>query len=186
MDFREVQVIARGGLGEVAIAEPFSTKLKGHGQYIAIKKLYPKTAESKQLIDAFFQEISLMFYFRDHPNIAKILGYMDKPHTIIMKFYEMGSLQAFLDNWQNVRYKSMALSFAKDIANGIWAFHKKGFCHSDIKTMNVLLDFDHQTRRIVCVLTDFGISKVVNDKSLLVAGFKVSFHPRRFNRRLLA
>ena len=60
MDFREVKVIARGGFGEISLAEPLSSKLRGHGKYIAVKKIHLTNTESTNLIEAFFQEISLM------------------------------------------------------------------------------------------------------------------------------
>ena len=44
--------------------------------------------------------------------------------------------------------------------------------HADIKPHNVLIDQDERTSSVFCVLTDFGISQVFSEKSLLVKAFR--------------
>jgi serine/threonine protein kinase len=50
--------------------------------------------------------------------------------------------------------------------------HDAGFVHCDLKPQNVLIDID-QYGMIFCCLTDFGITQIVDDSSLLVKDFQV-------------
>ena len=51
--------------------------------------------------------------------------------------------------------------------------HQAGFSHNDIKPGNVLLDVD-VNRKLMPVICDFGISRVINTNSLKVAAFNIS------------
>lgn len=59
-----------------------------------------------------------------------------------------------------------------DVATGIRDIHDAGFVHNDIKPANVLLEDD--SGKITALISDFGISKVVNEQVILVSGFSVS------------
>ncbi len=50
--------------------------------------------------------------------------------------------------------------------------HSKGVCHLDLKPENILLDKDEK-RKVYCVLTDFGISQIVNNNILKVKAFDI-------------
>ena len=66
----------------------------------------------------------------------------------------------------------MLIGFAQDVCMGLSIIHTKGLVHCDIKPQNILVEV-RQRDRLNCVITDFGISTIVDRTSLLVAEFKV-------------
>ena len=44
-------------------------------------------------------------------------------------------------------------------------------CHCDLKPGNILIDYDIDERRLYCVITDFGITQVFDNSSLLVYAY---------------
>eukprot|EP00158_Paraphelidium_tribonemae_P004884 Partr_v1_DN27031_c1_g1_i7_m28707 putative protein kinase kinase kinase len=122
-------------------------------------------------LETFLQEISIMQLLEAHPNIVKILGYTMSPPSIVMKLYPLGDLQHFLLNRSILKNKRMLLGFMQDISNGLSLIHRRGLVHCDLKLHNILLDT--MGNRIVCVISDFGITNVVAGHSLLVSQFTV-------------
>lgn len=49
--------------------------------------------------------------------------------------------------------------------------HSSGIVHLDIKPANILLDFDPHSGMLFSVLTDFGLSKIVDEQTLKVKAF---------------
>lgn len=98
-----------------------------------------------------------------------------------MKFYSYGSLQDLIHEpkkndltrgckWTSILVKNLAL----DLVVGLKFMHENGFAHCDFKSANVLIDYDAKDKRMFCVLTDFGIARVVTNDHLLVHHFRVN------------
>ena len=169
-DVRVTKQIAKGGFSAVSLGEALKISLKTFGNTVIIKKLTNVDGEnSERVLTLFYQEISIMSYLGQHPNIATLLGYCQKPYCIIMKFYPYGSLNTWIYDPDSPISKSLAISFGLDIAKGLQYMHSRGICHADVKPSNVLIDEVHG--RPSLVLTDFGIAQVFTAKSLLVAAF---------------
>eukprot|EP00158_Paraphelidium_tribonemae_P004880 Partr_v1_DN27031_c1_g1_i1_m28700 putative protein kinase kinase kinase len=166
--FRIGKLIAMGGCASLYVGDAFDDGLKTFGPQVVVKVC--KIGDSMKL-ETFLQEISIMQLLEAHPNIVKILGYTMSPPSIVMKLYPLGDLQHFLLNRSILKNKPMLLGFIQDIANGLSLIHRRGLVHCDLKLQNVLLDT--MGNRIVCVISDFGITNVVAGHSLLVSQFTV-------------
>ena len=171
IDVRVSQPIAKGGFSTVSIGQPLKASLRGHGDQVIFKQLTNiEDKDKEKVLKTFYQEIAIMAYLGDHPNIAKILGYCQNPPSLIMKFYPYGSLSQYLDNRENRLSKRGVIYFGLDISRGLAHMHSNGICHADIKPQNILLE-QIQGGRISLVLTDFGIAQVFNAKTLVVGAF---------------
>ena len=170
IDVRATVQIAKGGFSTVSLAEPLKVSLKGYGDQVIVKLLIDESHSNlEKLLATFYQEIAIMSFLGQHQNIAKLLGYCQKPYGLILKYYPYGSLNEWLEDPSNKMTTGYATSFGLDIARGLAHMHSKGICHADIKPHNILID---DVRGEMClVLTDFGIAQVFTAQSLLVGAF---------------
>lgn len=161
-DYQVDNEFASGGGGSL---------FRGHmlAQIISGMRVVVKKVTSTNL-PAFRQEVALMWLFHDNDNMVKLIGFNESLFEIVMPEYRMGSLEQFIT--KNSYTSSIACSLALDVARGIMAMHKLGIVHQDIKTDNVLLE-EHSMKRVNAVITDFGISNVVEDRVLKVKAFEV-------------
>ena len=97
-----------------------------------------------------------------------------------MKFYPCGSLlnliheQSTKATLNNIPYTDpLIFNIGLDICTGLAAIHDAGLFHSDMKPPNVLLDYDDRGQ-LYAAITDFGVTRIVQQKSLLVKAFQVS------------
>ena len=181
-DYELKQQLAKGGGGTVHLAEITNTSLleKYGTKRCIIKTLNVSPGDDpKKLEEAmglFCQEVSMMWFFRGHKNLASVLGYHLQPFAIMMRYFEMGSLATLIHKTKLEFTTSLIRKFMLDIGTGLMEMHNRGVTHNDIKPDNVLVDKSFETPggELRCVLTDFGISQIINAKKAnVVATFKM-------------
>lgn len=181
-DFTCGSLITKGGNGQIYRCTVFDFEMrKRAGDNPVAVKIIGDSLEtlSERLRRAFFQELSLMWRFRDHPNFIKVYGYSTAPAALIMKLYQYGDLENFVKGkgqaFDNYDYsKAQMINLMKQYCNGIAYMHSCGFVHCDIKPGNVLLDVGPETRELQVVICDFGITRIINTENLEVQAFQVS------------
>lgn len=162
-DYRVVESFASGGGGEL-----FRGRMLAHS-HSNLKVVIKRMLNSVSL-PAFRQEVALIWLFNDNDHIVKLLGFNEMRLDIVMPEYTMGSLARFLDS-ENYSTKT-AVSIALDVARGLAVMHERGIVHQDIKTDNILLE-EHPKKIVHAVISDFGISNVVDNRVLTVRAFEV-------------
>lgn len=109
----------------------------------------------------FSNEVAIMMGLR-HPNIVTIMGFgVDPPSFfIVMEYMEKGSLFTLLDSNEKITNEEK-LRFASNIADAIAYMHDRSppILHSDLKSLNVLVDKDRNLK-----VSDFGIAKELRKK----------------------
>uniref|UniRef100_A0A3P8WJQ8 Ephrin type-A receptor 7 n=1 Tax=Cynoglossus semilaevis TaxID=244447 RepID=A0A3P8WJQ8_CYNSE len=143
------RVIGAGEFGEVC-----SGRLKLPGKRdvsVAIKTLKVGYTE-KQRRD-FLCEASIMGQF-DHPNVVHLEGVVTrgKPVMIVIEYMENGSLDEFL------RVISQLGGMLRGSAAGMRYLSDMGYVHRDLAARNVLVNSN-----LVCKVSDFGLSRVIDD-----------------------
>lgn len=97
-----------------------------------------------------------------HANIARFLGvsyHMADHPAIIMEWYELGDAMRYLNNRPGSPLEER-LKLVSGVLHGLLYLHTldPAIVHGDLKANNVLVSSKHEA-----VLTDFGLSKVVED-----------------------
>ncbi|XP_030576863.1 ephrin type-A receptor 7 isoform X2 [Archocentrus centrarchus] len=149
------RVIGAGEFGEVC-----SGRLKLPGKRdvsVAIKTLKVGYTE-KQRRD-FLCEASIMGQF-DHPNVVHLEGVVTrgKPVMIVIEYMENGSLDAFLRKHDGQFTVIQLVGMLRGIAAGMRYLADMGYVHRDLAARNILVNSN-----LVCKVSDFGLSRVIDD-----------------------
>ncbi|XP_039250692.2 ephrin type-B receptor 3-like [Styela clava] len=149
------QVIGGGEFGDVCRG-----RLRQAGnpeQDVAIKTL--KTGYTTQQKLDFLGEASIMGQF-DHPNVIRLEGVVTRtrPLMIVTEFMENGSLDTFLRNHDGELTVLQMVGMLRHIAEGMRYLCEMGYVHRDLAARNILVD-----DRLVCKVSDFGLSRVLED-----------------------
>lgn len=183
LDFVRSDFVAKGGGGAIYRALCLESKLTevAKGEPLVVKEVGDVLEMMNDRVrDAFFQEVALMWRFRNHPNFVRFYGYSIRPVTMVMKYYALGDLHNLISGGRSasqnviVYSRKLIISLARQICDAVGHMHSAGVVHCDIKPANVLIDQDIETKIITAVLTDFGISRIVDQDIIKVKSFAVS------------
>jgi serine/threonine protein kinase len=153
------QVVAP--LGEGGMAAVYKAYQPGMERYVALKILPRHFANDPQFAARFDQEAKVLAKLQ-HPHILPVFDYgQAEGYTyLVMPFLQSGDLTDLLTN------RSLPLAqirrFISQIGDALDYAHSHGLIHRDVKPSNVLLD-----ERGNCLLTDFGIAKIIEGSSKL-------------------
>lgn len=146
-------------LGEGGMAAVYKAYHASMDRYVAVKVLPQHFAKDPQFVGRFRQEAQVLARLQ-HPHILPVFDYGDSEgYTyIVMPFVESGTLTDLLEG------KPLPLNQIRDIVSQVGDAldyaHTRGLIHRDVKPSNVLVD-----ERGNCLLTDFGIAKIVEATS---------------------
>jgi serine/threonine protein kinase len=150
---RIVRPIARGGMGQVYLAE--QTRMK---RRCAVKVLDPRfgAAEGIDFGRRFLLEASTASKI-SHPNVVTIFDYGEAPEGcfIAMEYLEGRSLSEELARGQRLA-PERAIHIAQQVARALREAHALGVVHRDVKPGNIFLVKQDDDEDFVKVL-DFGL-----------------------------
>ncbi|MEK7682871.1 MAG: serine/threonine-protein kinase, partial [Chloroflexota bacterium] len=144
-----------GALGQGGMAAVYKAFQPGMDRYVALKILPRQYASDPEFIGRFDQEAKVIAKLQ-HPHILPVhdFGQADAYTYLVMPLVETGTLADLLKGrplpLQRIRTIISQIGDALDYA------HSQGLIHRDVKPSNILID-----RRGNCLLTDFGIAKMV-------------------------
>ena len=149
-------LLGRGGMAVVFLAQDLVLE-----RQVAIKVLPPDMTRDAQLVTRFQQEAKTAAKL-DHPNIIPIYRVESEEGLvyIVMKYVSGQSLEELLAKGPlpiaRVRH------VLREAALALGHAHRRRIVHRDVKPANIMLDDDGRV-----ILTDFGISKAVQDTGQL-------------------
>src|SRR5262245_42928510 len=165
LGYRIQEVLGRGGMGIVYLAEDLRLKRK-----VALKLLSPELAEDERFRERLLAESELAASL-DHPSIVPIYeaGEVDGQIFISMRYVDGSDLKAILG--RGPLAPGYALGLVSQVAGALDAAHARGLVHRDVKPSNVLIapkagheGIDH------VYLADFGLTKRLAEEEEGVVG----------------
>uniref|UniRef100_A0A8C5SRA7 Protein kinase domain-containing protein n=2 Tax=Elapidae TaxID=8602 RepID=A0A8C5SRA7_LATLA len=96
----------------------------------------------------------------DHPNVVHLEGVVTrgKPVMIVIEYMENGALDAFLRKHDGQFTVIQLVGMLRGIAAGMRYLADMGYVHRDLAARNILVNSN-----LVCKVSDFGLSRVIED-----------------------
>ncbi len=153
--YRIIDKVGEGGMANIFLAEREEDNLQ-----VVLKVLDIANVENKDSLRRFIREYRLIGQL-DHPNIARIYerAFAHSYAYIAIEYCPNGDLSQRL---KKPLPTETAVSYMRQIGEGIGAAHKVGIIHRDMKPGNILFRADDSL-----AITDFGIAKILGDTSEL-------------------
>ena len=172
-DMRPEDKLTAGGAGTIFRAQLLDNQLamRNGERTVAVKHIpdHP-TLSHEESMERFHQEVAIMWSLSFHPNVVKLIGYTDEPHTIVSPLYK-SDLFRFLhgqDDDKTQLSSELMLHLCHGMMSGLDAIHSMGVAHRDIKSPNVLLaepKAGSGGNMPIPVICDFGLSRTTDDGS---------------------
>ena len=124
---------------------------------VAVKRLLDAELDSKEQLETFRKEISLVASLRPSPYVVQFLGACVHPeaHFIVLELMTNRSVDYWIKNEDFVFPERERVKMALDAARGMHHIHAEGIIHADLATRNLLVDENWRVK-----VTDFGLSRV--------------------------
>ncbi len=153
--YRIIDLIGRGGMGEVYRAEDLTLK-----QAVALKFLPESLIHDEPALERIRQEVRVARQIA-HPYVCRVydIGEADGHHFLCMEFIKGEELASVLKRFGRLP-ADKAVEIARQICAGLAAAHKQGVIHRDLKPANVMIDAEGNAK-----ITDFGLAAVAEQLS---------------------
>lgn len=155
VSFESGKLLGKGGFGKVRLGYYRQTRL------VAVKSILTKECELlQQDVEAFENEMLLMYYIGNHPNILTLYGYCKDESTgdlhIVLEYAPLNSLAGVL--YDKSKYPNLSarliMGWLCDLASALDHMHSRKIKHRDVKAENLLVFEDFRVK-----LCDFGLAK---------------------------
>lgn len=146
--YRVVELIGRGGMGEVYRADDLKL-----GEPVALKFLPGNLASNPEWYQRFLDEVRSARTV-SHPNVCRVydVGEVRGEPFISMEYVDGETLSSLLSRIGRVSLRK-ATELGQQLCAGLGAIHDVGLLHRDLKPSNLLIDSKGQLK-----VTDFGLA----------------------------
>jgi hypothetical protein len=149
--YRITGLLGKGGMGTVYKA------IAGDHDVVAIKLIDTENIPDSRLLDRFMKEYDILSVI-EHPHVIQVFdqGFTDNHLFFVMELLTTENLKSKIIKGLTLEE---SLGHAMNICHALGTIHDSGVLHRDVKPTNILFDENDQP-----VLTDFGISKLLNKR----------------------
>src|SRR5580765_7010479 len=168
--FRIVNLIGRGGMGEVYRADDLQLD-----QQVALKFLPRELASDPVALERFRAEVRNARHVA-HPNVCRMydIGEHEGRVFLSMEYVDGEDLASLLRRIGRLP-PTKANEIAQQICAGLMAAHARGVFHRDLKPANVLIDSRGEAH-----ITDFGLALRSGEESGGISGTPAYMAPEQF------
>lgn len=140
-----------GGMGEVYRALDKELSIE-----VALKLLKSKYIHNQEMVQRFKREVTLARKVH-HENVIQLYDFekLENHLYISMEFFHSRDLKAIIRS-KGVLQTEEIIPIMTQACRGLWAAHRRGIVHRDIKPQNILINDEG-----VVKLVDFGIATVI-------------------------
>ena len=158
--YEVLERMSSGGMGEI-----YWGLHRALNKRVAIKVIKHGQSDAPEMEERFFREARLAANL-DHSGIIDIYDFGTEAGLayLIMPFIDGVNLREKLKDEERIGIKE-SLIMVMAITNALGYAHLKGIIHRDIKPSNIMIDKHGKV-----LLTDFGVSKSMEDNDLTVLG----------------
>lgn len=156
--YRLFDRLGGGAMGEVRQGRTST------GEAVAVKILRPEFVGDPSIVARFLQERSILTGL-SHPNIVQVRDLVAEGQTlaIVMELVEGPDLRTEIAA-RGALPPAEAAALTAGVLRGLAVVHEAGVVHRDLKPENVLLERSGDAGATVPKVTDFGISKLAEQK----------------------
>ena len=153
--YGDIQLIARGGMGEV-----FRAVDRVLGRQVALKSIKPECASDRKRQIRLRREIMAMAQV-NHPNMVHLYDFCEDDNSAcyVMEYVPGKTLAALLED--GPMKPATAVAFIAQIADALSTLHNERILHRDITPSNIMVRPDG-----VAKLMDFGLVKMESREDL--------------------
>lgn len=153
--FKLLERVGVGGMGQVFLCEHMFMKRR-----VAVKVLPPAKAEHPAALGRFYREARAAGLL-EHNNIVRThdIDQDGNLHFIVMEYVDGSNLLEIVKKFGPMEI-GRAVSYTKQIADGLEYAFKNGIIHRDVKPGNVLID-----RRGTAKVLDMGLARFFKDQT---------------------
>jgi tRNA A-37 threonylcarbamoyl transferase component Bud32 len=140
-------------IGEGAFGIVYSGKYQD--EPVAIKRMHAHLCKQPTAMAEFCSEVNLMCELK-HPNLLKCVAASTTPPNIMLvtEFMKRGTLFDVI-NRDRIRLTwALIRKIALQVAKGMAYLHEHGILHRDLKSSNLMVDYNY-----CCKVGDFGLAK---------------------------
>jgi hypothetical protein len=147
--YKLIDELGRGSFATVYIAR--DTK---NNHIYAVKVMHSEFSDDGELLARFQREAHILLHLSD-PHIVRIFDYDDEDdiHYIVMDYIDGQNLKYYTLTHGQME-ASLALDYARQIAEGLDTAYKHGVVHRDIKPQNIVISSKGTVK-----ITDFGLAR---------------------------
>lgn len=158
----------RSPIGEGAFSVTYRAVDTALQRDVAIKVLREQYA-AHEGFDSRFEREARAAARISHPNVIPVYDYGRQEHLpyIVMQYVDGPNLKEYVRDEGPLTVEE-ALSFSRQILDGLAAIHDEGIVHRDVKPQNVLIDAGLKAK-----ITDFGVAFMAVDPGLTETGMAV-------------
>ncbi|XP_047342125.1 serine/threonine-protein kinase STY46-like isoform X1 [Impatiens glandulifera] len=134
------------------------------GQDVAVKILRSEQLNDS-LEDEFAQEVAILRKVQ-HNNVVRFIGACTQSPKffIVTEYTSGGSLYEYLHKNHIILKLPQLVKFAIDVCRGMEYLHQNNIIHRDLKTANLLMDYNG-----VVKVADFGVARFQNQSGVMTA-----------------